>query len=240
MIAPDEVDERFRDRLQLDKPTKIEDLVDRSRRRREERERDSDGGNDRRLSTAPAANGFGVAANESKVPGFGPPEPAQGSNSDAASRTQQSAAGGGDNNAKAVTSNAYVDGVFNKHDGDKNGVLEGEELAGARGLPPNADADKDEKLTREELTAAVPSKGSSSGNTTKEGQTSRRSYRFMSAHERLNGSAKSWIVSRDKNDDGQVGMHEFSRSWSESKVREFQRYDQNGDGVITAAEYMAK
>lgn len=245
MIAPDEVDDRFRDRLGIDKPIKVEDLANRVRRSREERDREGDRDNSSRSPAPPAVAGFGVAVKEkATAPGFGPPESTDTTTTVAAStntsesRPSASTSGGG---GGAVTSNIYVDGVFAKHDADKNGVLEGEELSSARGLPPNADGDNNGKLTRDELTAAVPSKSPSGNDSSKDGQTgARRSYRFASAHERLPDAAKSWIVSRDKNGDGQVAMHEFSRTWSDSKVHEFQRYDLNGDGVITAAEYVKK
>ena len=43
-------------------------------------------------------------------------------------------------------------------------------------------------------------------------------------------------MSNDRNGDGQVAMSEFSRTWSSRTVAEFQRYDRNGDGIITAKE----
>jgi hypothetical protein len=36
-----------------------------------------------------------------------------------------------------------------------------------------------------------------------------------------------------------VQMHEFESNWSDSRVEEFNRYDRNGDGVITAQEWVA-
>jgi hypothetical protein len=69
----------------------------------------------------------------------------------------------------------------------------------------------------------------------KENADKRKSYRFTPAAERW-ASAPSRIKSRDRNDDGQVSMSEYSRTWSARTVREFQRYDLNGDGVITPKE----
>jgi hypothetical protein len=45
-----------------------------------------------------------------------------------------------------------------------------------------------------------------------------------------------WYAQRDANGDGQVMMHEFAVSWSDRVVRDFQQFDLNRDGVITAAE----
>ncbi len=73
------------------------------------------------------------------------------------------------------------------------------------------------------------------GQDSKENAQKRKSYRFTPASERW-GSASSRIKSRDRNDDGQVSMSEYSRTWSARTVREFQRYDSDSDGVITPKE----
>src|SRR5262249_26022092 len=49
-------------------------------------------------------------------------------------------------------------------------------------------------------------------------------------------SAKSLQLHRDG--DGQIEMWEFSSNWTEQTVREFQKYDLNGDGVITPEEWL--
>jgi Ca2+-binding EF-hand superfamily protein len=41
---------------------------------------------------------------------------------------------------------------------------------------------------------------------------------------------------KDIDGDGQIQMHEFDSNWSDSKVEEFNRFDRDGDGVITAQE----
>jgi Ca2+-binding EF-hand superfamily protein len=68
----------------------------------------------------------------------------------------------------------------------------------------------------------------------------RRSYRFTPANERLPSGLPSWFKDKDKNGDGQVEMSEYARSWSNSTAADFQRYDLNGDGVITAKEATGK
>jgi Ca2+-binding EF-hand superfamily protein len=45
--------------------------------------------------------------------------------------------------------------------------------------------------------------------------------------------------SADRNQDGQVQMHEFSDNWDEATVRRFRDRDGNGDGVITPREWLA-
>jgi hypothetical protein len=74
---------------------------------------------------------------------------------------------------------------------------------------------------------------------TKDGDK-RHSYRFTSADDKLPTGLPSWFKSKDANGDGQVEMSEYSHSWSKSTADEFQRYDKNGDGVITANEAAAK
>jgi hypothetical protein len=72
-----------------------------------------------------------------------------------------------------------------------------------------------------------------------ENKSKRRTYRFTPAAERLPTGLPSWFKSQDKNGDGQVSMSEYSRSWSRSTVSKFERYDLDGDGVVTAKEAKA-
>jgi hypothetical protein len=64
----------------------------------------------------------------------------------------------------------------------------------------------------------------------------RKSYRFLSALERLPSGLPSWFREKDGDKDGQVQMSEWTKRWSDSAVSEFSRHDGNGDGVITPAE----
>jgi Ca2+-binding EF-hand superfamily protein len=64
----------------------------------------------------------------------------------------------------------------------------------------------------------------------------RRSYRALTAHERLPSGLPSWFTDKDKNVNGQIEMAEYTSSWSDAKVKEFAEYDLNDDGVITAVE----
>ena len=237
IIDPKELDERTRGWLRSDKPVKISELVSRFERDRGGRgERDRDSSNSSSKDEKLLVPGFGVEADgQSTVPGFGPPEVVEETEDRAAPTSESKSSSTAPATGGAVSSNSYVDGVFKQRDTNGNGTLEGDELS-APGLPPRADKDGDGKLTKQELMEATGSKSSSSSSNPSS-PSGRRSYRFPSPHDRLIGSAKSWIVSRDQNGDGQVAMHEFSRTWTESKVREFQRYDLNGDGIVTASEY---
>jgi hypothetical protein len=65
-----------------------------------------------------------------------------------------------------------------------------------------------------------------------------RSYRLKPGKDSLPAEGlPSWFASRDANGDGQVAMHEYAGAWTESLVREFNRYDRNGDGVLTPEEF---
>ncbi len=74
---------------------------------------------------------------------------------------------------------------------------------------------------------------------TKEGDK-RHSYRFTPADERLPSGLPSWFKGKDKNGDGQIEMSEYAHSWTNSTAADFQRYDLNGDGVVTAKEAATK
>lgn len=141
---------------------------------------------------------------------------------------------------------------------DKNGdgILEGDELANL-GMSKRADADGDGKITQPELvkyyrglsspastsseatTASSSASKSSAAPAGKDGDTrkfvnsKRKSYRFKTMKERL----PNWrFASRDANGDGQVSMSEYARVWTDRTAAEFQRYDHNNDGMITAKE----
>ncbi len=45
-----------------------------------------------------------------------------------------------------------------------------------------------------------------------------------------------WFIQKDTDGDGQISMAEFASQWTPEKVREFESYDRNHDGFITAAE----
>ncbi|MFC1597623.1 hypothetical protein ACFL5Q_06780, partial [Planctomycetota bacterium] len=45
-----------------------------------------------------------------------------------------------------------------------------------------------------------------------------------------------WFLIRDADGDGQVTVAEYAPDASASSIREFARYDRNGDGVLTPQE----
>jgi Ca2+-binding EF-hand superfamily protein len=133
---------------------------------------------------------------------------------------------------------------MDKYDKDKNSIIEGDEFKSMTNAE-RSDLNKDGRITLDELMQRVRGEGDGGsarpGRSRGEGEekAGRNSYRFTSALERIEGSARSWVERYDDNRDGQVSMAEFSTSWTDSKVREFQGYDKNGDGIVTGAEYGA-
>ncbi len=79
--------------------------------------------------------------------------------------------------------------------------------------------------------ATAPATGGSSST-----EPQRKSYRFLSAMERLPGGLPSWFRDKDRDRDGQVLMSEWTTQWTDSAVNEFSKHDRNGDGVITPSE----
>jgi Ca2+-binding EF-hand superfamily protein len=198
----------------------------------------------------PLVPGFGIGE-EATVPGFG----VSPSTTALASMTTVLAGGG-----SAVKPGGEVDsrvrgfaeGMFRRYDRNQSGTLEKDEWGEIRGDPNSMDRNRDGRITMDEYVAGVAEymksrrdresgdsgrRGDSNGDQP-EDAAARKSYRFLSPSERLPEEARGWISERDGNGDGQVAMAEFTRSWSEDRVREFLRYDHNADGFVTAMEYL--
>jgi Ca2+-binding EF-hand superfamily protein len=65
-----------------------------------------------------------------------------------------------------------------------------------------------------------------------------KSYRAMSAKDKANAvkGLPDWFARSDADADGQVMMSEYSTTWTNEKVAEFNKFDLNGDGIITSRE----
>jgi hypothetical protein len=160
----------------------------------------------------------------------------------------------------------YAASIVDKYDQNGDKMLQASERAEMRGKPAEADLNHDDVITIDELVTHLSPKASGSAAATasssraaptprrdrdaeptqrvygansgaeKSGDDQRKSYRFTSPAERLPAGLPSWFKSRDADGDGQVAMHEYSRSWSDRTAAEFVRYDKDNDGVITPAE----
>jgi hypothetical protein len=69
-------------------------------------------------------------------------------------------------------------------------------------------------------------------------RTGPKSGRFLTPKERLSKDLPEWFREKDVNGDAQVDMAEYSDEWTAALVDDFDRYDLNHDGVITAGEYL--
>jgi hypothetical protein len=65
------------------------------------------------------------------------------------------------------------------------------------------------------------------------------SYRVLTAAERLPENIDSTFIRWDANGDGQVSMAEYSSNWNDKVAADFMKLDLNGDGFITADEYLS-
>jgi hypothetical protein len=65
-----------------------------------------------------------------------------------------------------------------------------------------------------------------------------RSGRFLTPTERLPKGLPAWFLAKDVRGNGQLTMAEFATEWTPEAAAEFNRYDLNHDGIITAAEVL--
>jgi hypothetical protein len=169
--------------------------------------------------------------------GFGKPKAAVEGRGFSSSQ-QAGAPGSSVNAATSDKDRDYARGLLSKYDTNGNRVLDEDEWKQISGDPEKADTNRDKKITFDELVARVANKRrekevGSTGNSFGD----LRSYRLATATEKLpEEGLPSWFNDRDRDDDGQVSMHEWSRSWNSSTVRDFTSKDADGDGIITVAE----
>lgn len=146
----------------------------------------------------------------------------------------------------------YAAGLITQYDQNKDGKLDTNEIGKMRRPPKNADIDGDGFVTTEELTSSLsgntnPSAASSRSPTSpttvdpqaRSGQTGQSRY---SSSNRSPGSRRPTgsFSDYDKNQDGQIQMHEFSEEWDGEIFAQFQAKDANGDGIITASEWSGR
>jgi hypothetical protein len=146
--------------------------------------------------------------------------------------------------------------VMRQYDKNKNGVLERDEWQESRDWIKQADLNRDGLITQDELAAKLAEMGRNRGDwgaggggdrgPDRRGSAAagneggaRKSYRLRTAAERLPKGLPDWFTNRDKDQDGQVPMAEYAQLWSNRMAEEFEKYDLNGDGIITAAEALA-
>ena len=209
------------------------------------------GGDSKNKEPEPLVPGFGETVSEDAVLAFGQreSEATTSSGSTSSARRQNS-------NEQDARAQGFADMMMRRYDRDGNGVLERDkgEWEGVRGDPNEIDRNNDGRIDRNEMVARVAAymsgnrgrdrgdnRGGDAGGRGADSrgesqEETRKSYRFLTASERLPEGLPGWFTERDANNDGQVSMAEYSSYWSDSKAREYLRYDLNDDGIITPDE----
>lgn len=201
-----------------------------------------------------AGSSSGSGASATAAPTSTTPSPSSSGSSVSASpaaSTSPSSSGSSGNNRPDDRVRRYAEALLRQYDKNKNNILEKDEWSQMKSTWKDSDANGDGVITVDELAAKMGSfsrsrstpSSSSSGNTAmaasggNSSSTSKKSYRFLSPHERLPGGLPDWFLRKDADADGQVTMAEYSRSgWSDSMAEEFVKQDRNGDGIVTPEE----
>ena len=114
---------------------------------------------------------------------------------------------------------SYLAGnLVSRFDKNRNGRLELIESLNL-GLPNGeVDLNQDGSLTREELNAYLTREQEEAGPVVE--------------------GLPEWFYVLDSNRDQQISMGEYTKEWTETKLKEFTSWDRNGDGLLTIAEVM--
>lgn len=228
---------------------------------RDDERRDADEQRESRSAkeVEPLVPAFGVEQELPSVPEFGervetqPAEQSGGSSrdSDRRRRGRSSRSSSGDRGGETEERmRRYAEYTLRRYDTNRSGRLEREEWGQLPIDPSPADRNGDGVLTAEEMGSALAQRmrsrfggsdstasgGSDTGGSGSTNGNGRRSYRFRTSVERLPGGLPPWFKDFDRNEDGQIAMAEYSQYWTDADARRFERYDLNGDGVITPRE----
>ena len=258
-LDPDEIDgrarfmiERFAPGVDTSKPISIDEMRKKIQEAREQRDRErrSGRGGDRRrgepekVEIEPLVPGFGEEIVLDPVPGFG---------------------GSGEFFAVVTSAadEAEAERTIGRYDRNRNGKLDREEVRQGRWYddPTVYDQNGDGALTKRELAVRYAKRritkeeerendrrdrnrrdndrdrrDRAREQKNEDNEDERKSYRFLTAHERLPAGIPDWFRQKDLDLDGQVGMSEYSELWDDETVAAFVAIDANGDGMLSAAE----
>jgi Ca2+-binding EF-hand superfamily protein len=148
---------------------------------------------------------------------------------------------------------------LSRYDRNKDGFLAGDELSSRwSGNPLDFDRNGDGKLSVSELAVRAARMRIAQVEVAKaqnRKETDRRGNRegkkaevpnpyngrksFASLSRALPEGLPGWFAEKDFDGDQQISMAEYSTTWTESLVSEFQSFDLNGDGFITPEECLA-
>ncbi|MFH1922195.1 MAG: hypothetical protein ABIP48_20215 [Planctomycetota bacterium] len=248
--------------LDVNKPVKLDDIGGLMERRSSPEHRSEQSSTKSAGDAEPLVPGCGVEQEALRVPAFGErvdyaalAASASVSRRSSSSSSPSSSSGSGPDAGRESRYRYFAQSMFRRYDKNGSGFLEKDEWGEVRNAEA-ADGNHDGRITPEELAnqlaqygrgrsgesgrGAPESSGSSGSSGTSTSKTAssddRKSYRFRTPTERLPEGLPDWFARNDANGDGQVAMAEYAASWSDSKVREFDRYDLNRDGLITPRE----
>jgi hypothetical protein len=144
----------------------------------------------------------------------------------------------------------YAERLVQQYDANGDGVLQKDEWQKVRGSPDRIDANRDGLISVNEFAQYIYRYGQSIANApamptpaAAEDASDRVVHRAPRLPQKFHVSRASlppglpeWFTTRDADGDGQITMPEFAPSPSRADVVEFNRFDRNHDGVITAEE----
>ena len=147
-----------------------------------------------------------------------------------------------DKNAKLQK---YVNEKFATYDANKDGRLDKEEVAKSRMFQKAEDDNGDGFLDKSEALVFVSGGKKKSKSPKKKkafGGKRKVSVSASSPSGRTTAAASGTGDRRaldklDKDQDGQIQMHEFTDNWTADKLNEFRDKDKNGDGILSASEW---
>jgi len=135
--------------------------------------------------------------------------------------------------------------MLKKYDKDGSGALEEGEWKEMKGSPEKTDTNGDKIITLDELIVAF---GGTSGGSSSSSSKSRNSpvtarigggNRVSTLEEKLKDKGvSSKFISSDKNSDGNLQMSEYSDTWTDKMLADFDKLDANRDGVISPTEWV--
>ncbi|MEE2639722.1 MAG: hypothetical protein VX768_03790 [Planctomycetota bacterium] len=151
------------------------------------------------------------------------------------SRAGSSSSSSSSRNDKIVS---YAKSILKKYDKNEDSILDKDESGSIRSLPPGADKNKDGKITLDELVVGFGGSASSSsgGSRSRSRSSANNPYIIETALDRSNEADRDFRE-LDRNVDGLIQMHEFTKSWTDEIARNFTELDKNNDGVVTVSEW---
>ena len=133
----------------------------------------------------------------------------------------------------------YVEKYFSDRDLDKNGILEGDELAKVQSRSKSKyDTNRDGKISEDEMLKVLdPERGSDEPASKTNVPTRREAINRSRDRSGRSSKTSGSFTQKDTNNDKLIQMQEFSDKWPEKKLKEFLTKDKNEDGVISPDEW---